>query len=204
MLASFQVIYRRNMGAFLFIIVGLIILIVPIITLIIVFSNNSTNATTILEHQGSLPISSEIIEFRTLQIDLNLPNYYIYLLSSARWNTPVEPKRFIHPALRNSYRHYDYIIVKNGHSHNSIKTTPQFHLRVVDDGQNDLFDFTTQLITVSKKVSSTGVSSYYEHYSYYHKFYSKMHFINFSFEETKEMIKKLHNYFLQYEPLGLL
>jgi hypothetical protein len=179
------------MIVYIIILVGIVVLIVPWIFIIKEFTGSNDNVPDTLHIPVIQPIPTEILTFNNLIIDLYIEDYSIYLLASARCFTPVEPKRFIHPALKNSFRHYHYMIIKDELHHSLAREKPQFHIRVYDDGHDDFFDYTTQFILTSRRISIMGQSSCYDHYY----FYSQMHLIEIQHDNKKELIKKLYDYY---------
>jgi hypothetical protein len=179
------------MIVYLIIVVGLIVLILPWIGIFNEFINVPKQNPSQIPLQNIEKKISDILVFNTLTIDLDVENYSIYLLASARDWSPIEPRRFIHPALRNSFKYYWYIIIKDDLNHRTANKKPQFNVRVYEDGNNDFFDYTTQLILTSNRIELSGkgteVDSYYV--------YSKMHLIQVQHDNKKALIRKIYDYY---------
>lgn len=126
------------------------------------------------------------VVIHSMVLDLNKDRYSLYLLASHRYSSEISPKRFVHPAIIGSYPYYCYVIFKNENSVN-LRYKPNVHVRIYDNGLDELFDYTTKLIQTRKSLDIMGTQSEFSGYHRYHA----MHRIGNYGDYGNDLIRKL-------------
>lgn len=172
------------MSEFLIIIAGLIVLIILI--------KSTKNSAPKNLSPPLKTIKPEVLLFNAFDIDLSNENYSIYLYTYGRRNLGITPGRFLLKGTK--YTYYQYVIIKDNLNCFEAYKKPQFNVRVYNNGNDEFFEYTTNLI-LKYGIDIIGQSAYGDNY-YCPK---KMHKVSVSYYEKKELMRRIFKYFKEID-----